>query len=339
MIRTLIIALLMLGTLALKGADDPADTDNQRLIDSARAVLFDYKLYRRYSDPKFTNEVRLAEINDRVAEDDVSQDEMVSLRHEIWSLNETDFNLNTVRKGLHDHLLQSIKTYKESREVSKTDPALKLPKGTEALLIKTELVCQNPDSLTLDVALPTDKPTAKPKEKPAPGPAVAVAPTPVPAPGPHSTPATTPAPTPATPATPPATPATPATTPAAPAVPAKPMDSAALSKFDTIIVGRVHGVVLRRDAAVTDENKFMIVVDIKEMLRGKPIPGDAVSIYVHSPSDVFGFYKDVDELKNRLCVFALNVKDGVVSDSASPFPFQKFEKDDIDTLRKTVKGK
>jgi hypothetical protein len=333
--RKLIIAALLLAPWLMWAADDAGDADNAQLINSARAVLNDYKLFRRYSDSKFTNETRLAEINDRVGDDDVSQDEMVSLRHEIWSLNEADFNLNTVRKGMRDHLAQSIKAYKEAREVSKTDPTLKLPKGSEALLIKTELVCQNPDSLTLDIALPTDKPArAKPKETPT----QAAVPPSAPAPATRPAPAPTPA-TPAVPATPPATTNTtpPATTPATPAAPAKPMDAAALSKFETILVGRVHGIVVRRDAAANDENKFNIVVDVKEMLRGKPIPGDAVSIYVHSPSDVFGLYKDVDELKNKLCVFALNMKDGVVTDSASPFPLQKFEKDDVEALRKTVK--
>ena len=314
------LAVVLGAVCALHAADDPDADFNLRLVDAGRKVIFDYKLFQRYNDDKFSPEARLKEINDRVTGDDVTQDEMVSLRQESWSLNEADFNLNTARKQFRDRLAKSITGYKEIREQSKDNPAMKLPKESEAVLIKAELICKSPDNLALDVTLPSDliKKT-KPKETPAPtpkadAPKVAGANTP---PGP-------------------------AKTDVAPAGQSsgKKVDGAmvvALGKYNTILLGKVHGVLQRRDVPAGDERKWMVVVDVKELLRGKAIPGNSVSVFINSPAESFATYETVDDLRNRPCIYALTIKDGVVGESEAPFPQQKFDKEDIDRLRDAFK--
>ena len=313
------LAIVLSAMCALHGADDPDADFNLRLVDAGRKVIFDYKLFKRYNDEKFSPETRLKEINDRVADDDVTQDEMVSLRQESWSLNEADFNLNTARKQFRDRLGKSVTAYKEIREQSKENPAMKLPKESEAVLIKAELVCKSPDNLTLDVTLPSDLiKKAKPKETPVVAPkadAPKVA-------GPN----------------------TPGTTKADPAAASQPSGKkvdgsmvVALGKYNTILVGKVHGVLQRRDVPAGDDRKWMVVVDVKELLRGKAIPGNSVSVFITSPAESFSAYDSVDDLRNRPCIFALNLKDGVVGESESPFPQQKFDKEDVERLRDAFK--
>ena len=312
--------ILFSAMVALRAADDPDADFNLRLVDAARKVIGDYKVFRRYNDEKFSQEARLKEVNDRVGDDDVTQEEMVSLRQETWALNEADFNLNNARKQYRDRLAKSVTAYKEIREQSKDNPALKLPKESEAALIKAELICKTPDNSTLDVSLPSDaNKKAKPKETaPATGPKVA---------------------TPAVPVTNPAVPAK--TDPAAAGSSSgKLVDAAmvgALAKYNTILVGKVHGVLQRRDVPAGDDRKWMVVVDVKEMLRGKAPPGNSVSIFIPSPADSFTAYETVDDLRNRPCIYALNFKEGVVADFEAPFPQQKFDKDDMDRLRNAFK--
>ncbi len=106
--------------------------------------------------------------------------------------------------------------------------------------------------------------------------------------------------------------------------------------YNTFITGTIASVSIRDDGEIADTNRWTVAVDIDKIFRGEQTESKKWTIFVHSPTQEFGDYKTVDDLRGRRCIWALTVKDGKIFAKEAPFLFQKFEDSDVDMLREVL---
>jgi hypothetical protein len=107
-------------------------------------------------------------------------------------------------------------------------------------------------------------------------------------------------------------------------------------EYDTIVVGKIKSVTIRQIDGPSP-NRWAIVVGVSEILQGKELPHNEVTVFIHSPTLEFGI-SSTDLIGHDTC-WALKRKGDDILARTAPFHLHAFKETDLDLLRQAIKEK